>query len=259
VRLRVKDLAGNIGEAGTNAIVGQVDAGQPLAPAGGAAVLPFGFPGGVPHRLVNSKRISLNYELKDVGPSGVSAVDLWYTQDGRSWNRYPLPKSEDGAAPPRPLVFDVNGEGIYGFSLVAKSGVGLGQAPPQIGDRPQVWVEVDLTRPVVQVHQVIVGRGSDKGKLTILWSARDKNLGRQPIILSYAERPTGPWTPIAQKVANTGRYVWSMPEQVPYQFHVRVEAADLAGNIGEATTPDLVRVDLSQPRVNILNVEPAGR
>ena len=58
---------------------------------------------------------------------------------------------------------------------------------------------------------------------------------------------------------NNGRYVWTMPERVPYQFHVKVEAADLAGNVGEAITSHMVKVDLAQPRVNIITVEPAAK
>jgi hypothetical protein len=260
VRLRARDRAGNVAEAKTTVIAGQQDGAQPFAPAeGGTSSLPYGYPGSVPRRLVNRKRISLDYELKDVGPSGVASVELWFTQDGRSWNRYPLPKSGDGSDPPRPLVFDVNAEGIYGFTLLAKSGVGLGERPPQLGDRPQIWVEVDLTKPDVHLRQVIVGQGSDKGKLSISWTARDKNLGRSPITLSYAQKADGPWTPIAEHLTNTGRYVWKMPETVPYQFFIRVEAADEAGNVGTAVTRDMVRVDLSLPRVRILSVDAAGR
>jgi hypothetical protein len=262
VRLRARDRAGNVGEATTTLIAGQSQGGpggQPqAAPTPQGVGLPFGFPGGIEHRLVNSKRISLNYELKEVGPSGVSTVELWYTQDGRSWNKYPLPRAEDGAALPKPLVFEVNGEGVYGFTLVARSGVGLGERPPQIGDRPQVWVEVDLTKPVVQLQGVFVGQGEDKGKLTITWSARDKNLGRSPITLSYAEQSGGPWRPIAEHLENGGRHVWKMPDRVPYQFLVRVEAVDEAGNVGTAVTPEMVKVDLSQPKVRIVTVEPAG-
>ncbi len=264
VRLRARDRAGNWGEAVT--AIGP--AGQATSSTGGNVVGPprdsdqapaapiYGSPVDPERRLVNSKRISLNYELKEVGPSGVSAIELWWTQDGRGWYRYPQVKS--GTDRP-PLVFEVNGEGVYGFTLVAKSGVGLGEQPPQVGDRPQVWVEVDLTKPVVTLQNVMVGRGPDKGKLTVLWTAQDKNLGGEPITLSYAQQPAGPWTPIAGKLPNTGRYIWSMPEQVPYQFLVRVEAADLAGNIGESVTPNMVKVDLSQPRARILQVEPAGR
>src|SRR5262249_41973933 len=207
-------------------------------------------------------RISLNFKLDDVGPSGISAVELWYTQDGRNWQKYPLPAAGEGQgsnAEKSSLVFDVNDEGVYGFTLVARSGVGLGDRPPQVGDKPQVWVEVDMTRPVVQVQNVVVGRGADKGKLIIAWTARDKNLDRNPITLMYGEKESGPWTPIAQNLENTGRYTWTMPERVPYQFLVKVEAIDRARNVGASVTPELIKVDLPQPRVHILAVEPASK
>ena len=76
-------------------------------------------------RLVNSPRIALNYEIKDKGPSGVSEVELWYTQDGRSWNKCPLPKPTDEQGFTSPLTFAVDGEGVYGFTLVARNGNGL--------------------------------------------------------------------------------------------------------------------------------------
>src|SRR4029077_4699604 len=43
----------------------------------------------IPVRAVNCKRIVLDYEIKDIGPSGVSMVDLWYTHDGRRWEKCP--------------------------------------------------------------------------------------------------------------------------------------------------------------------------
>jgi hypothetical protein len=208
-------------------------------------------------RLVNSKWIALHYEIKDKGPSGVSAIELWYTRDpqGRSWSKY---KEEDGKTPP-PFKFEVDGEGLYGFTLVVRSGVGMSDRPPQVGDQPQVWVEVDLTKPAVRLGAVDVGRGTDTGRLTINWAATDKNFGPQPITLSYAKQASGPWTPITANIENSGRYVWQMPADVPYQFLVRVEATDRAGNVGADETPRLVSVDLAQPKGVILNVEPAGK
>lgn len=242
VKLFVRDKAGNEGQARTLAQAeGQGFAGQGAPPAGGPAAV----------RMVNSERVSLNYELKEVGPSGVSVVELWYTQDGRSWQKH----SEDPAARP-PYVVNVKEAGVYGFTLVVRSGVGLSDRPPQVGDPPQIWVEVDLTKPAVQLLNVEVGRGIEKGNLTISWNATDKNLGRQPITLSYAEQPTGAWTTIAANLENTGRHVWRMPANVPYKFFVRVEAADRAGNVGAAVTPQPVIVDLSQPKGVIINVEP---
>lgn len=252
VKVSARDRAGNWGEATTTVGANQGFGGFNDRPAAGngANELPPNFE----RRLVNSKRITLNYELKEVGPSGVSAVELWYTQDGRGWSKYPHKVGDDGQ---RGLAsFDVSGEGLYGITLVARSGVGLGERPPQIGDRPQVWIEVDLTRPAVHIQSVAVGQGKDKGKLSVSWAARDKNLTREPIKISYAENTLGPWTAMVENQPNTGRYIWSMPERVPYQFYVKVEAADQAGNVGEAVTEQMVKVDLSLPKVRILNVEP---
>jgi hypothetical protein len=249
VRLSIHDRAGNPREATTtvNAAADHrvADAGavRSASPAANANV-----------RMVNSKRLSLNYEVKDAGPSGVSAVQLWYTQDGRSWQMY---KEEREAKPP--LVFDVHGEGLYGFTLVIRSGVGLGDSPPQMGDPPQVWVEVDLTKPFVQVLNVDVGRGSETGNLTVSWRAVDKNLAAQPITLSYAERKEGPWTKFAKDLENTGRYVWRMEQNVPFKCFIRVEAADKAGNIGSADWEKVVLVDLAQPKGHILDVGPASK
>ena len=267
VRLRARDRAGNLGDATTSVSLG--GGGAPAGQGFGTATDPavgtppverppqqdvFN-PAGDARRLVNSKRVTLNYQLEQVGPSGISFVELWYTMDGRSWNKYPVKFGEDKEE--KNITFDVVSEGVYGITLVAKSGVGLGDRPPQVGDRPHLWVEVDTTKPLVHLQNVHVGSGAEKGKLTVTWSARDKNLAKDPITLSYAEQPTGPWKMFAEKLPNNSRHVWTMPpDGVPYQFHVRVEALDQAGNVGEAVTENLVKVDLSMPKVRILNVEP---
>ncbi len=250
VRATIADGVGNLGKA--TVMVGAAGPVNPNNPNPVAQPQPN--PGGPPVRFVNSKRISLNYKIDDVGPSGVSTVELWYTQDGRGWQKY----GEDQRHQP-PFVIDVHGEGVYGFTLLVRSGVGLGERAPQPGDAPQVWVEVDLTKPLVRPISVEVGQGPATGTLTVNWTASDKNFGPQPITLSYAENIEGPWTAITPApVENNGRYLWRMPPGVPYQFHVKVEAADKAGNIGAAQTTSLVKVDLAKPKSIIMDVAPAG-
>jgi hypothetical protein len=251
VRLRARDRADNWSEEKTNLSQGGLTGSVATNPQPEPTTAKSSESG---IRLVNSKRIGLNYEIKDKGPSGVSVVELWYTQDagGRAWQKY----REETGDPHPPFIVEVNGEGLYGFTLIVRSGVGLGERPPQVGDQPQVWVEVDLTKPIVRLGSVDVGRGPDAGRLTITWTATDKNLGRQPITLSYAEQAGGPWTPIAANIENTGRYIWQMPSGVPYRFHVRVEATDRAGNSASAETATPVIVDLAQPKGVILNVDP---
>jgi hypothetical protein len=243
LRLQARDLAGNPGEATTT--VTPTAAGRP----GGTAPSDPGA-GGVNVRIVNSKRISITFELKDVGKSGIATIELWYTRnEGRNWQKY-----DERTTPQSPYVVEVSEEGLYGFTLVARNKAGGGEPPPKAGDSPQIWVEVDLTKPVVHLQDVLVGRGTELGTLAITYTASDKNLARQPITLSYAEKLDGPWVPIASNEENTGRYVWRMPESVPYQFYVRVEAADKAGNTGSAETSKPVIVDLSQPKVQVIGI-----
>jgi hypothetical protein len=184
----------------------------------------------------------------------VTDVELWYTRDGRTWQKH---GSARQSRPP--YVAEVDAEDLYGFTLVVHSGVGLGKKPPQEGDVPQVWVEVDTTKPEVRLLGVEVGKDADCRAVTISWRAADKNLSPRPVTLSYATQAGGPWTPIASQVENTGRYVWRMPADVPHHFLVRVEAADEAGNVGMAQTPTPVLDDLAQPTAAILNVGPAGK
>jgi hypothetical protein len=254
VRVKARDRADNWGEE--KIVVGS--AGSPTTTTGNGSP-PLTDPRPITDqgmRLVNNKRISLNYEIKEMGPSQVSIVELWLTRDGRNWSKFSEDRGNSQAGPKSPYVVEVTEEGQYGFTLVARSGVGLGERPPQVGDPPQVWVEVDLTKPVVGITRVDPPRSVDDRNLTISWSASDKNLGRQPITLSYSEKAEGIWTPIATNLENTGRYVWPMPSDVPFRIFIRVEAADRAGNVGSAQSPNPILVDLSKPKVNILNVEP---
>jgi hypothetical protein len=246
VRMHAVDRAGNNADNKTNVVTPGVNGGQnnPHVPS---------TPARANVRIVNSKKISLHFEVKDQGPSGVSAIEVWNTQDGRNWQKY----REYTANTKPPLFVDVSDEGTYGLTLVVRSGVGLGERPPQVGDPPQLWVEVDLTRPVVRLLDVDVGRSADAGNLTVTWSATDKNLGDNPISLFYADTPDAQvWEPVARNLANTGRYVWKMHPKVPFKFYLRVEAADRAGNVASDQTRQTVIVDLAVPKVIHLEVSP---
>ena len=248
VRLRAKDKAGNVGE---KAIVVRDDgtgpARRPEDPGPARTIAPSGV------RKVNSPRISLNYKIDDVGPSDVSTVEVWLKKEGATWQKYAKEAGRQG-----PFVVEVEGEGKYGFTLVAKSGVGLGERAPTGSDLPQVWVEVDLTRPVVAIREVVVGRGADTGSLSLTWTATDKNMSQLPISIYYAQKPEGPWLPVpgASNLPNTGSFVWRMQDGLPYQFHMRVEAIDEAGNIGTADTRETVKVDLATPKARVIGIDP---
>jgi hypothetical protein len=202
-------------------------------------------------RMVNSKRITLNFKVDDVGPSGLSGVELWYTQDCKDWKKHDAPPQAHS------YVIEVDEEGMYGFTLLAKSGLGLGKEPPAPGDLPQVWVMVDLSKPVVTLGEITPNVNGKTGSVAIRWKATDKNLGSTPVGLYYAEKESGPWLPIATNLENSGRYVWQVPASAPASFFLRVDATDLAGNMGRAQTAKPVLLDTSRPTVSILDVESA--
>ena len=181
-------------------------------------------------------------------------MSLWFTPDGNNWQ-----KAGNVHEAHSPYSVNVDRDGRYGLTMVARSGVGLGKRPPRPGEAPQVWVEVDTIKPVVNLTGLRANLGPETPRLIVSWTATDKNLGPGPITLSYAEQADGPWTPITSKLENTGRYIWQVPKTASARFLIRVEATDLAGNVGVAQTPEPISLDLAQPVVSILAIEPARK
>jgi hypothetical protein len=181
-------------------------------------------------RLVNSHRIMLDYDMKDVPSADGSILELWYTQDGKRWF-----KDETTVKSGSPYVIEVNKEGTYGFMMVARER-NEKSVPPAAGETPQVWVEVDWTRPVVSLVDAKMGKGPLGRSVALTWTATDSNLTKKPINLYYAEKSEGPWKSFAIGLENTGHYIWQVPETVPANVFVRMEACDSVGNIGSAQT-----------------------
>ncbi len=242
--------------------------GQELDPFGGSGAAagsalpsnPGGVPagGGVRTLLVPSPKFALQYAVDDAGPNGPASVELWVTQDGgRTWIR----RGED---PDRvsPFQVDLGGEGTFGLCLVARSASGLGDQPPAPGDPPQLWVEVDSTAPSVQLDPPFVGTGVNVGKVAIQWRATDLHLAPRPVVLYWrAELEGARWQPITEPIENTGKYIWTVPPNIPPRFHIRVEVVDTMGNKGATDTTAMgpVMVDRTRPRSRIIGLDPSAR
>lgn len=205
---------------------------------------------GSSRQIINSTRTQLNYQIDQQGPSGVGKVEVWMTRDeGLSWQRL----CED---PNRhsPVAVELPGEGTYGLTLVVANGNGNGGTPPAPGEAPDFRVEVDVTKPVAQLQGVQAGTGADAGTFFITWSASDKNLKAEPIDLSYATSPAGPWLPIAKGLRNDGTFRWVAPTDLHGAILVRVEVADEAGNVTTCTTAQPVVLDRARPKAHILGL-----
>src|SRR5262249_37520272 len=195
--------------------------------------------------------VALTYEIKKQGPSGVRLVELYVTEDdGKTWKVLGRCEGADIKTPTGTVCGTLPGEGTFGFKLVVHSGAGLCKDPPASGDAPDSRVTVDLTPPVVQLHEPKPDPGR-RDTLILYWSAADEHLGANPVVLEYASSADGPWTPITPApLPNTGQYAWTTTG-MPYRAFLRVRVTDLAGNVGNDQTLESVLIDLTKPEATI--------
>ncbi len=207
-------------------------------------------------------RFELNYTL-DSGASGVARVDLYVSRDdGRSWVRW---SQHDGRETPLKVVLDTRFnkevEGDYGFVLVPVSGAGLSEGAPVANTAPELKVRVDTTAPVIKVYAPTADP-NNKAALMLNWEATDKNLGRDPIAIEYAESQQGPWKsvtgtdgPTPTRIENSGSYSWQPPLNLATpKVYLRFAAWDQAGNKSEVVTPQPILVDLTKPKARIQGI-----
>lgn len=182
-------------------------------------------------RLMNTKRITFHYEASDAGAAN---LEIWGTTDMRNWKKY-----EAAARSPSSLAVEVKDEGLYGFTMIARGKDEPTKDQPPVGELPQVWVAVDLTKPFVQLLDAAINAPAPAPAVTVRWNAKDRSFGPHPITLFYAERAEGPWRPLAANLENSGRYEGSLPPHLSGNVYVRVQAADLMGNVGTSQTTAL--------------------
>jgi hypothetical protein len=216
------------------------------APAG-----QFGsWPVGERPQMVGRRSFELDYEVEATGGAGIAKVELWGTRDGGGhWQRFG--RDDDNRSP---ILVTVDAEGLYGFRVVVESGNGLASETPRDGDLPEVWINVDLTKPTARITATDVAQ--QQGELSIRWDAADAALDARPVSLWFSANPGGPWTPIASGLENSGSYTWRLDNHVPQQVYVRLDVRDEAGNVGTDETQTPVLIDRQRPQGRIRGVRP---
>jgi len=201
-------------------------------------------------RLVNTRLFELEYAVQ--GAPSAGRVELWGTTDGgRTWSRFGT--DDDGRSP---MLVAVPQEGLYGFRIAAEARPGRGTQPPRPGEAPEITIGVDLSKPFVEILSAEQGGGEQAEQVAVRWKAEDRILADQPISLAYSETPGGPWRAIATNLKNTGAYTWSLDDEVPPRFFLRLEARDEAGNVGVYEMPRAVEIRLPQPSLQIRDIRP---
>jgi hypothetical protein len=202
-------------------------------------------------RILNSTTAQIEYRIDTVGPSGISRVDIYITRDrGQTWE-----KLAEDVNKRSPVSINLPGEGVYGVRLAITNGNGFGGRAPKSGDRPQYVVEVDATSPRVEFHPYEIVNGA----IDLRWSASDANLGPEPVNIFYRVRPGQEWQVVARNVKNDGVYRWAFPPEIGGQVFVKLEVADLAGNVTKVETPTPIMLDQTEPEATLVDVVGANR
>jgi hypothetical protein len=220
---------------------------------------------------VNNHKVTLEYAVNRIGPSGVGSIELWLTKDeGESWERFAFAKDVNGEETGKQKrTFDFRDkedrpftDGIFGLNLVVKNRAGLGREP-RSGDAPEIRIEIDTQAPIAMLYQPIVDP-HNKEQVLLRWSAKDKNLSATPIHLEYAAKREGPWLPIKLDLENKGRftkdeitgdYSWKVPTDIPVQVYLRMRVRDKAGNESIAVTAEPQYVDLIEPNGALIGAQ----
>lgn len=189
--------------------------------------------------MVSNRIFDIEYQVDDVGPSGISAVDLFVTEDnGRQWFRYGTDADRKS-----PFSVDAMAEGTFGFAVRVRNGVGVSEIPPQPGDPPEIVITVDQTAPAIEMAQPDV-RSEGQGSVRFAWRIREAHPAQNSVRLEYAAAAAGPWTPVFDWQPNRNSYEMAIRPGMPPAVYFRLTARDQAGNLSAAQTPQPVIVDL---------------
>ncbi len=225
--------------------------GLPLANQSFSSTIPAPAQGEI--QIVNERVFDLDYQIEDVGPSGVSSVELFVTEDGgQQWFKYGT-----DADLKSPFQVDSMGEGTFGFAVRIRNGLGIADTPPQPGQAPEIVVTVDQTPPVIEMAQPSV-RMDTFGSIQLNWRVTEANGSTSPVRLEYAVTPSGPWTPVFDWQADQSAYQFAIRPGTPSSLYFRLLARDAAGNVASAQTSQPVVVDLKKPVGRILRVQAAS-
>lgn len=198
---------------------------------------------GRPLQLTKSRRFVWDYEIPAVrAAAGPLRAELWTTQDGGvTWQRTAV--DNDGRSP-----IDVNlpATGLYGVRLELVADAGDDSGGPRSGAAPDAWVGVDEEVPQVELVAIARDESTPSGALVIRYVVHDPLITPRSVRLLYSPNAEGPWATIADGLENQGEHRWAPDRSVPAKVFVRAEAADAAGNVGSATSPD--EISIAAPR-----------
>ena len=130
---------------------------------------------------------------------------------------------------------------------------------PAPATQPELWVAVDLHRPVIELTAIERGEGNQADHLILRWHAADDNLEPRPIALFYSSRPAGRGRRSPRTSRTRASMRWRVERHVPARFYLRAEARDMAGNLAAFQTREPIEFSPLVPGGRLLDANQQGR
>ncbi len=219
-----------------------------------------------PIQFVNTPKVILEYEVSQIGASGIGVVDFYVSvDDGKTWVRLLEDESVVGKTTigdNKRLIPLTAGDGDYWFIMNIKSKAQLRQEAesgikprePQPGDLPEMRVRLDTKPPVSELYAPVPDP-SRSNTLLLRWKAEDDNLSESPITLEWSESREGPWQQLGINLPNSGRHAWPVPDQLPVQIFMRLRVRDLGDNESTAVTAEPLIIDLKEAKGRLKSIQ----
>jgi tetratricopeptide (TPR) repeat protein len=171
-------------------------------------------------------RFNIKYTVRDIGGAGPKSVEFYMTTDmGKTWTLY----GEDPDAR-SPMMVQVDGDGVYGFTTVGTDHVGNREREPVSGTRPETVIIVDRTPPTAHwLAPTASGLLAPEG-VEFAWEGADDHLPAAPVTIEYSVDNEVNWTILKDRLSAKGRFNWKPTQGVGGSISYRLKIRDSAGN-----------------------------
>ncbi len=174
---------------------------------------------------ISKRKIDIHFQLQSRGAAKLEGYLLYFTLDrGQSWKLYnSTPKKRS------PITFEAAEDGHYGFKLIARDILGLGEPEPQPGHLPDQEIIIDTQAPRIERIHPLDGSGVYSSlPMEIEWNVEDIHLSKNPVDISYSIDGS-PFKPIWEDVPHKGSRHWMAPF-TQGQLQLKITAKDVLGN-----------------------------
>jgi len=187
------------------------------------------------HHLIpraQTQQFEIAYQVNEEAVP-LRAVELWYTFDkGQSWHNYG--RDEDNISP---MSFTAAQDGLCGLYFVLHNEAGVSGPRPTPDTQPHLWVFIDYTLPIAQLHPPqVIQRPGGRTVVQLRWTAIDAHLTTRPIDLAYRGLPDGAWMDLREHLPNSGRYDWNIPAELSGEVMIRLTVHDRGGHQARTVT-----------------------